>query len=641
MTRVSFRALLAGAIWVIILNIAAPYEQFVLHSTLMATNYFPFGVMLFFLITVVILNPIAKLLRSSWAFSPAELIIIFIMLYVGAAIPTYGLTGYLTGVIAAPFYFATSENRWAETFHQYIPSWIAPHQQRAIRWFYEGLPPGESIPWGAWAIPLIWWLPFIGAVLFVCLALITILRKQWVEKEKLAFPLAQIPLDMTEGADDRRICPVFMRNWLFWIGFGVPFLIILWNIAGYFNPVVPTIQRSLGELRLGYGFPPIPLRITPFLIGIVYLIQLDVSLSLWLFVLLAVIETGIFRRIGFTVGTAELYASRYEAAIGWQAFGGMLVMVLWGLWVARPHLRDVIRKAFGENPSIDDSGEIMSYRTAVLGMMVALAYMVFWMRASGLSLEVILIFLVVAYVLYLGVTRIVIEGGLIFLRGPITPQAFIWHTVGSCNMTPQSITAMGFSFAWFSDIIATFMPFGAHAAKLGHARRLSTPTLLTAIIVTLVVGISVSLWFTLYLGYHHGAYNFGDWVYRGGSTFPWDIVTSKIREVTRPDIGRIGFLAIGAAVVAFLTYCRYRFLWWPLHPIGFTICSVLQVNWTMFSIFVGWLTKFVILKIGGYRLFRKAWPFFLGLILGHFAGAGVSLVVDIIWFFGQGHSLYL
>ena len=40
-------------------------------------------------------------------------------------------------------------------------------------------------------------------------------------------------------------------------------------------------------------------------------------------------------------------------------------MVLFGLWIARGHLRAVFRKAFTGDASVDDSGEIMSYRTAV------------------------------------------------------------------------------------------------------------------------------------------------------------------------------------------------------------------------------------------------------------------------------------
>jgi hypothetical protein len=31
--------------------------------------------------------------------------------------------------------------------------------------------------------------------------------------------------------------------------------------------------------------------------------------------------------------------------------------------------------------------------------------------------------------------------------------------------------------------------------------------------------------------------------------------------------------------------------------------------------------------------------FFIGLILGHFMGAGISFVIDMVWFPGQGHGI--
>jgi hypothetical protein len=78
----------------------------------------------------------------------------------------------------------------------------------------------------------------------------------------------------------------------------------------------------------------------------------------------------------------------------------------------------------------------------------------------------------------------------------------------------------------------------------------------------------------------------------------------------------------------------------PLHPLGFAVASVIQVTWCMLSIFLGWLAKLVIIKLGGLQLFLKARPFFLGLILGHFTGAGLSAFIDYFFFLGQGHAVY-
>ena len=44
----------------------------------------------------------------------------------------------------------------------------------------------------------------------------------------------------------------------------------------------------------------------------------------------------------------------------------LIVLVVFGLWTARSHLKDVLRKAWNSDAPVDDSREIMSYRTAVL-----------------------------------------------------------------------------------------------------------------------------------------------------------------------------------------------------------------------------------------------------------------------------------
>jgi hypothetical protein len=107
------------------------------------------------------------------------------------------------------------------------------------------------------------------------------------------------------------------------------------------------------------------------------------------------------------------------------------------------------------------------------------------------------------------------------------------------------------------------------------------------------------------------------------------------------DWRRMSFLGIGAAVMALLTFCRYRFLWWPLHPFGFPLGAVGQVVVSCFSVFAGFVAKFIVMRLGGLQLYQRAKPFFMGVIFGYFTGSAISFVVDLIWFPGEGHSLYL
>ena len=79
-----------------------------------------------------------------------------------------------------------------------------------------------------------------------------------------------------------------------------------------------------------------------------------------------------------------------------------------------------------------------------------------------------------------------------------------------------------------------------------------------------------------------------------------------------------------------LTWVRQRFLWWPLHPIGFPIMTSWVVDWMWFSVFLAWLVKVTVLKYGGAPLFARSREFFLGLIVGRVLISGGWLVVDYI-----------
>ncbi len=635
----TIRSLLLGLFMVAFVNILAPYSKYILHSSLFACDYMPLGVVLPFLLVVGGLNAVWRYLTPDSALTRGELLIIFIMGLVGSTIPTFGLTGYLISCIAAPYYFASPENQWEQHFHAMIPRWLCPTDVQAMQWFFDGLPTGQRFPWRAWVAPLAWWMSFAAALFFVCFAVIVILRKQWVERERLVFPLTELPIELTQTPATGRAWPPVMRQRLFWIGFAIPLGIICWNMISYFYPLFPIVDLAGRWLPLARGYPPVCTRIFIPVIAFAFISPREVTFSIWFFHLLAVIQIGIFNAVGFDIGRADTYCSQ-PASISWQEAGAFAVMVFWGLVMARSHLRDVLRKAFFGDATVDDSMEMMSYRAAVLGGILGLAYMVFWLYASGMDLLVVATFLSAVFVLYIGITRIVVEGGLVFMRGPIIAQTFTFYTLGVTNISAAGMTALAFSYGWFCDIKSFFMAAVAHSAKVCDIARLDKRDVLRAVVTALVAAIAISISYTLYLGYTYGAYNFGDWIFRGGATTPFDNIVSKMKNPFGPDKRALTMFGIGAAVMAPLIFMRYRFTWWPLHPIGFAVAMTLPVTLTAFSIFLAWLAKTIILKLGGLTLYNRTKPFFFGMLAGFFIGTGLSFVVDFLWFPEEGHFLY-
>jgi hypothetical protein len=84
---------------------------------------------------------------------------------------------------------------------------------------------------------------------------------------------------------------------------------------------------------------------------------------------------------------------------------------------------------------------------------------------------------------------------------------------------------------------------------------------------------------------------------------------------------------------------RYRFAWWPLSPIGMVVPLTHAIH-SIFTIFLSWGIKLIIMQIGGVALYRRTRPFFLGLLVGYTMGILVSYFVDQIWFPGRGHGTH-
>ena len=639
----TFRSALFGLGLSALINIAAPYSKHFLRSTYLASDFMPLGLVFPFLLLVTLVNGALKTLRRPWALGQSELILVIAMGLVATTIPTVGLTGTLLTTITSPFYYATVENGWAELFHGSVPTHLVPTADggAAIRWFFEGLPKDQALPWKVWVAPLFWWLSLIAAVFFACVCIVVLLRRQWIEKERLPYPLVEVPLLMTEEAERPGFLPPFMRSLGFWIGFSIPLFIVLWNIVGYFAPHWPTIPTRGQSIQFGREFPGIPVRIYFPVLGFAYLINVQVAFSIWFFYLVGVFQIALYNRLGIQMGASEVYATNHPA-MSWQGLGALIVMVGWGLWVARGHLRDIWRKARWNAPDVDDTGEMLPYRTALFGFVGAVAYIACWLYASGMSLLCLVIFLPAVFLLYLSITRIVVEGGLVFVRMPMIAQPIVTHMLGTgAHLSMPSMVSLALSYSWFSDIKCTFMVAAAHASRTVDRAGVGRKAILWGVGGSLIVALACSIGYTLHMGYQIGAFNMDRWLFQSAGLIPFDRLAGNARNPLETDFKRLGFMGLGAGAMALLTFLRIRFTWWPLAPLGFPIAAVQMVRNTALTIFIAWALKVILQRIGGNQLYRRALPFFFGLMLGYYTGLGIAWIVDFIWFpGGQGHYLY-
>ena len=636
---VTFRSLLLGLSLVLVVCLGAPYSIWMVGSTEITWSFFPIGVGVPFIL-IVFGNVLVKRLRREWALQPAELITIAVMGLVTSGIPIF-MVGLLLSIPSKPYYGATPENEWASFVQPYLPEWAIPSPEgEAMRWFYEGMPRGELIPYDVWIGPLFWWLSLIFAVYFACFCLVVILRRQWVDHERLTFPVTEVPRLLTEE-DQTSSLPPILHSRIFWIGCGLPLSIILFNIVSFFEPGFPRIPipAALTSVQLYLGAPPFNLHLYFPIIGFMYFVGTGITFSIWFFYLLTLLELGVVTWAGITT-TPDTFVYGSMAVLSWQAFGAFTAMVLWSLWMGRQHLGAVFRQAFKKGRELDDDDEMMPYRLAVYGLLAGSFYILAWLWRSGMDLHVAILMLFGVFIAYLGITRLVIQAGLYYLTTPIAPQALVVTLTGTA-IGPHSLVALALSYSLCSDIQSIFMPSAAHAARLGelfsHRRRLAL-----AIGLAVVVGFVVTIYFVLQWCYQYGAGNFRSWYFSpgaGAGGMAFDTVVRQLRNPVSADWTKLAIFAIGAVVYSLLSFGHYRFYWWPLHPVGLTISTLWMMQLIGFSVFISWLLKTVILRIGGINLFRQLRPFFIGIIIGFFLGIGISYGVDAIWFFGMGHAI--
>ena len=621
------RAFFVGALFSFFISVGGPYGNMALRGSYMALDFSTAAAVFMFFVVVGIVNTVLGILRRSWALTGPELATVYIMMIVATSIPTMGLTEYLLPIITGGFYYATPENDWANLIHPYISDWMYPQSQEAVKYFYEGMPRGASIPWGVWMKPLFYWTLLILALYFVMICMMVILRKQWVEKERLIFPLTQLPTAMIEEGERSSVLKPFFKNPLMWTGFLIPLIIgSIRALHNYYN-FIPTIAlqtsvpifRRMTTLQIALSFP---------MVGFSYFINLDIAFGIWFFNLLAKIQEGSFAILGIE-SLEKLDYTSGSPILAHQGMGAMIVLVVLGLWIARRHIWDVLRKAFRGDADVDDSGEMLSYRTAVFGTIGGMLFMSIWLWFSGMPGWAIPIFLCIAFLLFIAITRIVAEGGVAVARAPLIASNFVVSGFGSTALDTPGLVSMGFTYVYSADVRTFVMASCANGLKLanewlGRRKR----GLFWAMLVAILVSFVGSVWIVMKLSYTYGGVNMNQWFFIGGAVYPFNFIARYLNNPTTADWGGWAWTGLGAGVMALLMLARHRFLWWPIHPLGFPISTIWMTNYISFSVFLAWLIKSVVLKYGGPRLYQKTRPFFLGLILGQFFCAGLWLIID-------------
>ncbi|MBM3216892.1 hypothetical protein FJZ36_18515, partial [Candidatus Poribacteria bacterium] len=154
----------------------------------------------------------------------AELMAVYTCVSVGSSLSGVDRMFVLVPLLGHASWFATPENDWAGLFQQHIPRWLTVSDRSVLSGYYNGL---STLYTGAhlraWLPVVAWWSVFLVAAHLVMLCLNIVVRRQWIEGERLSYPVIRLPVEITEPRG------AFFRSEWMWVGFAVGAVIDIVN----------------------------------------------------------------------------------------------------------------------------------------------------------------------------------------------------------------------------------------------------------------------------------------------------------------------------------------------------------------------------------------------------------------------------
>jgi len=588
----------------------------------------PFSNAISTLTVLIVISFMLGKLSKKFSLSSTELLVIYVMVTMVSTISGHTMMSILFGAISHPFWFASPENEWQNLFWQYIPSWFTVSDKNILRDYFHGESTFHTVQYiKAWAIPLLTWCSFIFFLYFSLLCISSIVRKHWVEKEKLSYPIVQLPLAM---AINRK----FFSSKLMWIGIAVSASIRIINGFHDLFPALPQIPYGYSIVFTDKPFNAMSsyMSFNLAIVGLTYFMPLDLSFSCWFFFWLTRME----RVFASAVGWRSLYLNE-------RASGAWISIGLLALWVSRRHLIRFVKHVLGLT-RMDDSREPLRYRSATFLFFISFTFLALFCYFAGMSIWVILVFFILYYLFAIAIARVRAELGPPYheIIG-INPRGMMVEMFGARRLRGENLTILTFLYAFNRCNRAHTMPCQIESLKMGERVGAENRKLLQAMTLAIGVGAVATFWAYLQISYKYGTSK-GSIVPFGWENF--NPLQSWLQHPQGTDISAVMFMAGGFCFVFFLYAMRTRFLWWPLHPSGYVLSGASWggMVYFWFPVMMSWLIKSVILRYGGLKLHRKGIPFFFGLILGDFIPRSIWSIVSLILNVympssGAGHTL--
>jgi hypothetical protein len=580
---------------------------------------------------IAIANMIVRRIAPKLALTEGELIIFYAMhTVIGAMCAEWMMV--INPYIHSYALFRSSDTRFDKYILPHAHPWFFVQAADADKYidFRNG---GYTFSYFLTKLPL--WLPFITSwtilVTLVCLAMLCInslMRDEWTNREKLAFPIIQLPMAIVQaGAGKSQI----WKSRFFFLPFLFMFAIDMINGFHFIYPSIPLINvRFLGDLHNFTPAPPwnsigwTPIGIFPYMAVIGFFMPTDLLFSCIFFFFFRKFEQIFTYSIGFTEsagvfgGGGLVPSAPYFSEQSWGAF---LALFLTAAWVARGYLKDVWRQVVhGGAPG--DRG--VPHRVAFFGLVISM------IGIGGIGLLVGIPLWMVAFETLL---FLAFSAALTRMRAQIGapshemafmgPNQMLVDFVGTQALPQAGISRMVTMFHFFNRIHRTHpMPHQLEAMKMGESAKLNQRALFVAILLATVVGSFLGHALSIYNGYHFGA------KHEGGDTA--GVVATLLERHQPPNPTAILFVVLGFAVVLGLDFLRFRVPSFPLHPAGYALAMNFGLDYFWFGLVLVWMIKLFIERYYGLRGHSKLHQIALGIITAEFCAEAIWATYSMV-----------
>lgn len=624
------RALTIGVVTVAITAALVTQAEMVLSSVRIGYLQLP-PVALGMLLFLLALRRAARRITKRMSISDAEMLIVYVMALVGAMVSSHGVAEKLVPLLVIPNYFADSGNNWSNLFGPHTPPALVPYnphggaQQDVAATYYERLPRGAEIPWHAWVTPLLTWGVLIVLVLAAFLCLASLLRRSWVDEEKLSFPLARIPIELVTGDGG-----TLYQSRAFWMGLLLPVVVYAVNGLHQNVPTVPQIPLTF-LLNDFVSSPPwnqvyyTPLLISFAAVGFFYLLPQDILCSIWVFFVLSRLE-----QVGAV--SVNIDPASVASSLKFQAVGAYAVLVF-TLFASSRHYWIRLWHSLKRRELAPVDNELIPTRYAVIGLAGSIVLSAVWLWVMGMSLWLAVFELLICiFVIAVVMARSTAEAGLLMTETTFRPIDIYSlfapvHMLGAANLTILSFFDSMFLRDQRGLLLTGFLDGMRVMDAPSIPRRKILPAFALAVGVALVTAVGLNI----VLPYHIGALNMDKWMEQGSSrwVFTDDAVFMGSMSAPSPGWATHGSVLAGVVVTSALVALRGMCYWWPLHPLGYVLVGSWSTTQFWFPCLLAWVCKSLSVRYGGAKAIRVATPFFLGMVAGEFGMAVLYVLLNI------------